>query len=170
MKIKERIKKILECLRKYLISKGFTLKEEKPRCCFAILLDTIIAIIYTIISIGLILLQKSDILILILNLFCLGRALINNIIYASQLTKKIKDADIENKHIVKNEYYHSRAKQLGIILAISFAGAFILKLEGNEKTAIIKLFACTASVAILWNDCQNNLICAYGASIEVIKD
>lgn len=165
-------------LRKYLKRVGFDLKVQKARFSIRLWVDTMAAATYSFVSIGLIVLQKADLVVLGLNILCLLRATINSMICASEVTNRIRGSDIEDKRTV-NSHYRFRAGILTMAFIYTFIVWFLLSFfehmgklyyESSSDNVIIWLIKIITSIAIvlvLYNDLENNLVCAYDASINL---
>lgn len=164
--------------KKYLERVGFDLKAQKARFSIRLWVDTMAATTYSIVSILLIAFQKADLVVLGLNILCLLRATINSMICASEVTNRIRGSDIEKKHTINN-HYRFRAG----ILTMSFIYTTIVwsllsfyeyigelyygSSSDNVIISLIKVLTSIAILLVLYNDIENNLVCAYDASINL---
>lgn len=156
-------------LKKYLAWAGFDLKEQKARFVIRLFFDFIAAVVYSGVSIWLIIVQQADLVVLGLNILCLLRAVISSTISASEVTNKSKNIDIES-NCEKNSHYHKKAEFLAITFFYATMVWAALLYEGNESSILIKLFASLAIGTVLINDIENMIACAYNATVELVKN
>lgn len=166
--MREKIKRLSATPKKYLEWAGFDVYEQKAKFVRRSFADVIVALIYSSVSILLIVMQQADIIVLGLNILCLFRALISNTVSASEVTiKKNQLSDIEKKH-ERNSHYHNKARILATLLFFIVIIWWVLIYEKNFSTLLIKIFAGIAIFAVFLNDCEDNVVYAYNASIEAI--
>ncbi len=172
-----------EIPKNYLEYNGFVLKKKKAKFKFKIWADSIIAATYSIISIISVVMQNAATEILILNIFCLARAVLNNAISASEITYKIKCSSIENT-CSTNNYYHTRLCVMGCAFAYTLTLLIFIIISNSKAVEIAYTLRCErnlfmilaikflTSASIFWvfvNDLTNNIIYAYDASIDPVE-
>lgn len=141
-----------------------SIRNPTPKYKIPLLANFLAAFSYTIISIVLICKQEASIIVYGLNILCLFRTLISNIINASKVTDSGTGAKICEKH-EGNSHYHLKVCFLG---AIFFVATILLLLLINEPSApIIKTFASICVAIVFIDDCEDVIVCAYGAEIIV---
>ena len=152
-----------EMPKRYLEFVGFSCQKE-CRFKFRLLFDGIVSLIYTIISIIVIIYQKADFIVLGLNILCILRATINSTISASEVTIKLKKTSLE-KRCIQNNHYHIKTIVLSCIFVLSVIVWVILVYE-NNKSLLIKTFSCISIIIMFLDDLEKKFIFAYNAIIE----
>lgn len=160
-----KIEKIIHAPKRYLERVGFTIRQNKAKYVKRLWLDGLSAIIYSAISVYMICIQEADIIVLLLNIFCLFRATINNTISASQVTIRNDEVDITIKGKIYI-YYHLKAA--GYIIGFFFMVISWVFLYASGPHPLIKFYSIIAIGAVLFNDLENNFVCAYDAIINPI--
>lgn len=167
----------LQLPKKYLVQVGFVLNEPRAHFVKRLFSDTLAAAIYSITSIVLIMIQKADLVVLALNILCLFRATMHNTICATKITDKSQSVGIDKQKCAKY-YYHIKAAVLAstfffdtlVFCIILYDKTFNISDASpqNNFTLFIKIFASIPIILVLCNDIENNLICAYDATINPI--
>lgn len=160
--------KIFSAPKRYLDWVGFSIREKQAKFVKRLWGDGLAAVAFSGISIFLICSQQADKIVLMLNTFCLFRAMISNTISASQVTLRNDETDIvkENRKYV---YYHIKATAL-IVSFIFIVIALVVLWSDKESNAgsLVKSFSILAIGAVLFNDLENDFVCAYDAIINPI--
>ena len=153
-------------LKDYLEWANFNIKNPSPQYKLPLLCDFSVALLYTAISIVLICMQKASVIVYGLNILCLVRALISNIISASKVTNSIVGAEIDKKH-EGNSHYHIEVYILGSVFFMAML--LLLALLKEQSGLIIKLFTSLVIVVVFVNDCEDMVVCAFDAEINRAK-
>ena len=145
-------------LKRHLIWAEFDFKYSCPRYTIRLWIDAVFAILYTIISIVVIFMQKADMIVLSLNTLCLFRTFIHNTISASEVT----DTRSVDSKCGRFNYYHIKA-------ALIFGAALIYGLvwcclKYSVVDWVIRVFASVALVVVLLDDLDELIIYAYGCT------
>ena len=159
------IKKIASAPKSYLERVGFTIRENKAKYVKRLWGDGLAAVAFSVISIVLICFREADMIVLTLNILCLFRTMLNNTISATKITLRNDGVDIvdKNKNYV---YYHVKAAVYAAgLICITVAWVSLFWSEGNSNL-LIKLFSILPIIAVLFNDLENDFVCAYGAIIN----
>ncbi len=156
-----------EKLRRYLEWANFNIiRNTTPKYQIPLLVDFLAAFLYTAVSIILIWKQEASTIVYLLNILCLFRALMNNIINASKVTDSNIDVDVETyKKHEGNSHYHNKVTLLGTIFFMAMLLLILLLKEPSD--CIIKTFASLFIAVVFINDCEDIIICAYGAEINM---
>lgn len=162
-----KITKIVSAPKGYLELVGFTIRENKAKYIKRLWGDGLSATIYSAVSIWLICIQQADRVVFFLNTLLLLRAVLGNMISATQVTHRNDEVDIANKG--RNyKYYHLKATAFTFIfIAVLFAWILIWLREGSSGLDI-KFYSIIAILAVLFNDLENDFVCAYDAIINPI--
>lgn len=154
-------------VKRYLRWAQFELSNEFASYKWRLWIDIIFNALYTGTSIFFIFKQRSDVVVLALNLICLFRELIDTTIRASEITK-IKRAHIKSRYRVEvNSHYHIKAIILGAMGFLAFSILGILMSEDIADTSIVtKIFASITILSVFFSNCENNAVTAYNAYVR----
>lgn len=159
--------KILKAPKRYLEKVGFIIRENKAKYVKRLWADGVTAIAYSGISAFLIVIQEADIIVLFLNILCVLRATINNTISASQVTFRNDYVDIIEIGR-KYKYYHIKATLLAIHFILLVVIWVVFYSNGGGSPLWIKIYSIIAIGTVLFNDLENDFVCAYDAVINPI--
>lgn len=102
-------------LKSYLEWANFNkIRNTPPKYIAPLLLDFFIALLYAFASIVLICIQDASIIVFGLNIVCLLRAILSNIVNASKVTESKCDVAVNKKH-EGNSHYHYKVCILGTV-------------------------------------------------------
>lgn len=176
----------------YLKDKGFVL-NKKAQFKIYLVADSLCLLIYSGISIKLLIFEDVDLAVFGLNILCLARTAFGNMICASEITAKIKlkrkdieHANFSNIDVLNNNYYRVKIEKLKTTLFYTICTWVILCFSNALETAysleelktspffslalcviyIAKFYTCIIILKVLFNELFNNLIRAYDAKIE----
>lgn len=149
-----------ELLKKYLKSRGFELKDGKLQYKVRLRSDFFAAMVYAIASSILICIQEADLIVLGLHILCEYRALINNTITASEVTKAKEGAGIHKKC---SSHFSNKAVILSALLFMAVLSWCLLWIDFSSL--FVKTLAIIAIITVFLNDTDNIVILAYNAKL-----
>lgn len=153
--------KVSSKLEKYLLWLRLERGENTPQFVKRLWADFGVAFIYGVVNLYLTWMQRTDLVILGLNMICLFRAIIGNTINIDKM--KIDSTDpINIEHYEGNTHFHIKNYILipFFVMANIFLGTIIAgHLDGNNE--IVKWLITFLIILVFWNEGEEMLFCAY---------